>query len=230
MPRKATLLLLTAVATAVVLAVPPWSGARAVDWPFTVLPKPIEKISDSPSPNLASPPPPPDAPDGESPSSDLSTSDEVPTGEFVATKDLAIKLNQTEGKSFKLKGEVWLDGPSPRLKYPLDEPEGFGLFLRQVDGLHRYEANSGRLRDKRRLLEGVLKTSIVEVATLPSFPLHTWIPFSVEATRYRITFSLGGNQHEIRGPLDTDGVNEIALVAGTKIKNIQVEILDSGQK
>ncbi len=216
MPRKSALLLLAAV---VIGAVQPLTAARDAGWPFRSLPKPGGTII------IVSPPAIVAVPGAGNQPPDSIESTNLPTGEYVAPKDLTIKLADTDDKSFKLRGEVWLDGPSPTLKYPGDEPAGFALFLREVEGLQRYEANSSFMRAKRRLLRGLPQTKIVHVATLPDFPLHTWIPFSLMATGKNISFSFGGFDGEIPGPLDTDGINEIALVAGTKIRNVQVDIL-----
>jgi len=208
---KSASLLFSTLATVAVLVVQPLLAASDPDWPFALLPKPSEQtIHSFPSEQTPAP---------------KTTAAELPAGEYVAPKDLTIKLNGTENKPFKLSGEVWLDGSSPRLRYPTDEPSGFGLFLREIDGLHRYQVNDSLLLVKRRLLEGMPLDKIVHVSAFPNFPLRTWTPFSLEATGDRITFSFGGYQREIRGPLNVDGTNEIALVAGTKLRSMRLEIL-----
>ena len=153
----------------------------------------------------------------------------TPSGAYVAPRDLNIKLNQTQGKSFELSGEVWLNGPSLSARYPGDAPAGFALFLREMDGLHRYEANSDLLRAKRRSLGGSLLTNITPVARMPDYPLHQWISFTLLANQDRIVFIFGGHEAEIRGPLDTDGANEVSLVAGSMLRNIQLKVLDDAK-
>ena len=198
------------------IAVQSLFAASDPNWPFQLLPKPASQ-SNGP---VAIP---------ASNSTELFLSapglTKLATGDYVADRDLTIKLKQTEGKSFTLSGEVWLDGPSPRMRYPTDAPAGFGLYLREIDGLHRYQASSSLLRVKRRLLGGVLQKSIVHVAALPDPTLHTWIGFTLVATPEQIHFSFGGNEGEIRGPLNTDGSNVIALVAGTHLRNVRLEVV-----
>src|SRR5579863_9915754 len=61
-----------------------------------------------------------------------------PDGTVVATRDAWINLYYTEGAPFRLSGKVWLGGPSKTLEFPKDLPDGFALFLREWDSLHRY--------------------------------------------------------------------------------------------
>ncbi len=217
MPRQSAFLLVFVMGAGTALAAPNLRAVGDANWPFELLPRPS---------NLpATPPPPAIGPvKGNQPSiTPQPVSPEA--GVYVAPKDLIIKLNQTENKSFMLNGEVWLDGPSPTEKFPTDRPDGLGLFLRQVDGLHRYQVDSRLLRDKRRLLGGLAQMGIVHLAQLPPSPLHQWIPFSLVATAENITFTFGDYTGEIRGPLDTNGSNEIGLVAGTRLRNVHLEIL-----
>ena len=221
MPRKSTLLLLSAIAAGLALTALPLRAAGDANWPFELLPRPD---------NLPATPPPPAigpvkgiqpaiTPQPVNPEADV----------YIAPKDAIIKLNRTENKSFLLSGEVWLDGPSPASKYAADRPDGFQLYLRSVDSFHRYEADSRLMRVKRRLLGGEAQTKIVPIAKWPNFPLHRWIPFSLVATAENITFTFGDYTGEIRGPLDINGSNEIGLVAGTRLRNVHLGILDDAK-
>jgi len=145
-------------------------------------------------------------------------------GSLEAVNDTLFTLDHTEGKSFSLSGQVWLNGPSPA--GVLDNaPEGFSLYLRQTDDVHRYEFNSSFIRDKRRLLHGQPQTGIVRDAPFPNPALHEWIPFSLVVTGDKITYRFGQSSTAMAGPLDTDGNNQINLIAGTKLRNVKLEIL-----
>ncbi len=153
----------------------------------------------------------------------------TPLDVFVASSDLTINLAESAGKSFKLTGEVWLSGPSLTSTARDDRPDGFHLYLREFDSLHRYEACSRFLRDKRRPMGGTHPTDIVPVSTFSGFPLHQWLPFSLVATPGKITFTFGQSSGEIPGPLEMDGTNSIGLALGTKLRNVQLEVLGDGQ-
>ncbi len=217
MHRKFTLVLLVAVGLGLAPAIPTSAATSAQDWPFDLLPKPADfPINPPPAIVLRSP--------GSGPITVLKQG--VPqSGEYSAPIDGTINLDQTTGKSFRLSGEVWLDGPVPGSKHPGDCPQGFSLYLREVDGLHRYEANSNLIRDKRRYLAGNPLTKIENVATLPAASLHQWIAFSVVATEDKISFTFGKSSVDFLGPLAMNGKNEIALAIGTKLRNIQLDIL-----
>jgi hypothetical protein len=220
MPRLSALLLVSAMIAGIALA-PSSRAAADTNWPFELLPRPS---------NLpATPPPPVIGPLDEDLPAIKPQTVTPETGVYIAPKDLTIKLNRTENKSFLLSGEVWLDGPSPASKYAADRPDGFQLYLRSVDSLHRYEADSRLMRVKRRLFGGEAQTKIVPIAKWPNFPLHRWIPFALVATAENITFTFGDYTGEIRGPLDTNGSNEIGLVAGTRLRNVHLGILDDAK-
>jgi len=146
-------------------------------------------------------------------------------GSFAVATDTLIKLNNTEGKSFKLSGEVWLGGNSTTSRYPKAAPGGFMLMVRQTDGLHSYEFNADGVRDKRRLLEGKAQTKIIAKTPWADVPLHTWIPFTLTVNADKISYQIGSHTAEIAGPLDTNGNNQIDLIAGSKLQNVQLEIL-----
>jgi len=53
------------------------------------------------------------------------------------------------------------------------------------------------------------------------------IPFSLEATASRITYKFGAETGVIDGPLSMDGANKIEMAAGTRIKNVELDVLSS---
>jgi hypothetical protein len=55
----------------------------------------------------------------------------------------------------------------------------------------------------------------------------SWLPFAADVSAAGISFQVGGQSGEIKGPLDTDGVNRIALAPGARLKDLRVEIRDS---
>ncbi|MDB6121835.1 MAG: hypothetical protein JWQ71_828 [Pedosphaera sp.] len=150
-----------------------------------------------------------------------------PDGAMLSTRDNQINLYYTEGAPFRLSGKVWLGGPSKTLDFPKDLPDGFALFLREWDSLHRYSLTSRSLVNKRRLLEGAKEQKIAQVAKFEAPAIGQWISFSVEATPDQISFQFGQQFAVIKGPLDMDGANKIVLAPGTKIKDVQLEILEA---
>jgi len=167
------------------------------------------------------------SPDGKTYVGDQLKSFEVnASGDISATKDAQFTLLNTDGKSFKLIGQVWLGGASNTLSAPGDLPDGFAVYMRETDGLHRYQLSSQSFKVKRRNLNGALKNTIVEAATLSKPALGVWIPFSVEVTASKISYQFGEQRGVIPGPLDMDGSNRIAFAPGTHIKDLQLEMLD----
>jgi hypothetical protein len=150
-----------------------------------------------------------------------------PDGAICSVRDAQINLYYTEGAPFRLSGKVWLAGPSKTLDHPGDLPDGLALFLREWDSLHRYSLTSRSLTVKRRLLEGVRERKITEVAAFEAPANGQWISFTVEATPEQITYRFGQFSAVIKGPLDMDGANKIVLAPGAKIKDVQLEILES---
>lgn len=153
-----------------------------------------------------------------------------PDGAMIAKKDAWINLYYTEGVPFRLSGKVWLGGPSKTLEFPQDLPDGFALFLREWDSLHRYSLTSRSMTVKRRLHDGIREPKIARVTELEATPAGEWVPFTVEATPAQIVFKFGERSGVIHGPLEMDGANKIALAPGTKIKDIQLEILEADEK
>jgi hypothetical protein len=146
-------------------------------------------------------------------------------GALTSTNDSWISLNNTIGKNFRLTGEVWLPGPSATMDYPEDTPDGFAVYLREWDGMHRYAATTRSMLVKRRNWSVGKAEGISEVTQFQEPPLQTWIAFTVEATSERILFRVGNQSGTIPGPLDLDGANKIALAPGTKVRNVSVQVL-----
>jgi hypothetical protein len=146
-------------------------------------------------------------------------------GAISSTNDAWISLHNTEGKAFRLSGQVLLGGPSPTLEFPEDAPDGFGLFLREWDSLHRYQVSTRLLRVKRRSWSNGKEQDIVEPVQFQESPQGQWLPFVVEASAQQIAFQVGTQTGTLPGPLDMDGANKIALAPGTKVKDVQVQIL-----
>ncbi len=147
-----------------------------------------------------------------------------PDGSIACNEPAWINLYRTEGKSFRLSGEVRLVSDSPDSPL-IDAPHGFALFLREFDSLHRYNANSIGMRVKRRLLEGEMVQQFVRPFVFKPLEPDRWHTFSAEVRPELISFSLGNQIGMIRGPLATDGANKIVLTPGASLRNLRLVIL-----
>lgn len=147
-----------------------------------------------------------------------------PEGEITATNVAWLSLYRTEGKPFRLSGQLWL---SERAGAPVaDLPDGFALFLREWDSLHRYSITTRSVDVKRRQQGGRRLDRIFQAALFDPPEFGKWIPFSVEASATNLLFTLGNQGAELPGPLDVDGANKIALAPGTRLKALRIEMLD----
>jgi hypothetical protein len=147
-------------------------------------------------------------------------------GVVSTTEDRELTLNTTQGKSFKLSGQVWLGGPSSTsTRAPSDYADGFALVIRQLNGTHRYELTSHGILVKRLKVNGTLDDKIDQLVNLQTPTLNEWTPFSAEVTPDQITFMFGGQHAVIPGPVDTAGTNYISLSAGSKLRYLQLELL-----
>ncbi len=147
-------------------------------------------------------------------------------GVLSVTNPAFITLYYTEGRAFRLTGEIWLSVLEGRAPIP-DLPDGFALFIREWDNLHRYSLRTRSLEVKRRQRGGVLENGIKQVVSFPPPVFGVWIPFTAEVSTERISFQIGDQSGAIEGPLDLDGANKVALAPGTKLKDLRLEILDS---
>ncbi len=145
-------------------------------------------------------------------------------GVIGATNTAWFSLYYTEGKPFRLSGEVWLADPSARARVQ-DLPDGFALFIREWDSLHRYSLTTRSVEVKRRLRGGLAENAIIPVASFKPPAFETWIPFTVEVSGEGLGFRIGEQSGTIPGPLDVDGANKIALTAGTRLRNVRLEML-----
>lgn len=147
-----------------------------------------------------------------------------PGGSITCREPAWINLYRTEGKSFRLSGEVML-APESSEDLLIDMPHGFALFLREFDSLHRYNANSVGMRVKRRLLEGEQIQLFARPFVFKPLEPGQWHPFSAEVRPDFISFSLGNQIGMIRGPLATGGANKIVLTPGASLRNLRLLIL-----
>lgn len=145
-------------------------------------------------------------------------------GALTCSEPAWINLYRTEGKSFRLSGEVML-APKGFPGGLSDAPQGFALFLREFDSLHRYNANSVGMRVKRRLLEGEKIQQFARPFVFKTLERGTWHRFAAEVHPNLISFSLGNQIGMIRGPLAIDGANKIVLSPGAKLRGLQLKIL-----
>ena len=145
-------------------------------------------------------------------------------GVISATNNAWFSLYYTEGRPFRLSGEVWL--PEPRNPSLPDLPDGFGLFLREWDSLHRYGLTTRSIDVKRRLLAGFSDNNITKVASFTSPVFGIWIPFAVEASVEGISYRIGDQTAMVPGPLDMDGANKIVLATGVRLKDVRLEIIE----
>jgi len=136
-----------------------------------------------------------------------------------------ITLQNTEKLPFRLTGDVWLAGPPQKIPFPSDMPDGVGFFIRQQDGMHRYSVTPDRLLVKRLRYDGILAKTIVTVHSFGTPRHRTWIPFTLEAREEKIVFRTGEKVGTIKGPLDMEGSNMIALGKGSKLRNLRLELL-----
>ncbi|HVU37749.1 MAG TPA: hypothetical protein VHC95_05400 [Opitutales bacterium] len=146
-------------------------------------------------------------------------------GDYSAATDQKIPLPGTEGKTFRLTGQVWLNGRSTTARFPDEAADGVAFLARETNSLHRYEFNPDWVRDKRRMLQGAPESKIVRDVSFPRSPLHTWIPFSLLVSEQGITYLFDKNMAKLDGPLATDGKNNILLVAGSRLRDVRLEIL-----
>lgn len=145
-----------------------------------------------------------------------------PDGVISSPEPAWISLYYTEGKPFRLSGEVWLGGKSEKLLFPGDLPDGFALFIREWDGMQRYSFTSRGASVKRRKHRGEREEGIVSVARFEEPRLGRWTPFTFEANWDEIRFSFGGALAVIEGPLDMDGANKIVIAPGTKLRKLRL--------
>ena len=149
-----------------------------------------------------------------------------PEGTVTTSKPQWISLYNTEGKLFRLHGQVWLGGRCEALLFPGDLPDGFALFLREWDGTQRYSLTSRGAEVKRRLYHGKPSTELTNVTRFVQPSLGNWIAFYIDVSWDRIVFFLGDQAAVIDGPLDMDGANKIAIAPNTKLKDLRLEIFD----
>lgn len=144
-------------------------------------------------------------------------------GVISATNVTWLNLYYTEGRDFRLSGEVWLDESSARRRMP-DLPDGFALFVRESDSLHRYSLTTRSIEVKRRLNGGVFENNIVQVTVFPTPAFGEWVPFTAQVYAAGISYRIGEQSGAIPGSLDSDGANKIALMPGTRVRNLRLEV------
>ena len=142
------------------------------------------------------------------------------------TNPAFLTLYHTEGRAFQLAGEVWLGRAEGEAPIP-DLPDGFALFIREWDSLHRYSLRTRSMEVKRRQWEGSLENGIKQVVSFRPLGFGAWIPFTAKVSAEQISFQIGDQFGVIQGPLDVDGANKVALAPGTKLKDLRLEIFDS---
>jgi hypothetical protein len=146
-------------------------------------------------------------------------------GEITSTNLAWISLYYTEGKPFRLSGEVWLSETNSTSV--TDAPDGFALFLREWDSLHRYQFNTRSVDVKRRMRAGRPEKGIVGSSSFKPPELGAWLYFSVDASAADLSFTFGGilaQGVELIGPLDVDGANKIVIAPGARLKNLRLEV------
>ena len=146
-------------------------------------------------------------------------------GEITSTNLAWISLYYTEGKPFRLSGEVWLNETNSASA--TDTPDGFALFLREWDSLHRYQFNTRSVDVKRRLRAGRPEKGIAGASSFKTPEFGAWLSFSVDASAANLSYTFGGTLMqgvELIGPLDVDGANKIVIAPGTRLKNLRLEV------
>lgn len=148
--------------------------------------------------------------------------DRSEAGVLSVTRPSWIYLYWTEGRDFMVSGEVRLGGEYKEMEFPEDLPDGFALFVREWDGMHRYQLDSRRVIAKRRLLNGSRLPEIEEAACLGEPVRDRWVPFQAHVSQSSIHFRFGESSVVVEGPLDSDGANKIAIAPGTKLRNLRL--------
>jgi hypothetical protein len=143
-------------------------------------------------------------------------------GSLCASKPCWINLYYTEGRSFKLGGQVLLIEES----FEENQPHGFALYLREYDSAHRYEVTCLGMGVKRRLVEGGASEGLVCPIKFERLTPGTWHDFSVEISQKSIAVRFGNQSGVVDGPLDIDGANKIALSPGAKLRDLRITLLD----
>lgn len=149
-----------------------------------------------------------------------------PDGVLSAPEPRWLSLYYTEGKPFRLSGQVWLGGASEARLVAEGLPDGFALFIREWDGLQRYALTSREITVKRRRHRGQPVADLVTVAEWQEPPRSQWIPFYLDVNWDRIVFCFGSQAAVIQGPLDVDGANKIAIAPGTRLRQLRLELSD----
>jgi hypothetical protein len=145
-------------------------------------------------------------------------------GVIEASKPSWISLYRTEGRDFTLTGEVRLGGQDSTMLFPDDLPDGFALFLREWDGVQRYQLDSRRIVAKRRMLQGRRFQDIEVLEGFSEPQEQEWISFRVSASRDGVEYVFGSYSGHIEGPLDTNGANKIAIAPGTQLRNLRLSV------
>lgn len=149
-----------------------------------------------------------------------------PEGVITAAKPEWLSLHDTEGKPFRIHGQVWLPAPvEGRISRP-DLPEGFALFIREWDSARRYCLTSRGAQVQGRCLGDEPAGGTVQAAQFRPPTAGTWTPFYAEVNWDRITYVFGAEAAILNGPLDVDGANKIAIAPGTRLRDLRLELFD----
>ncbi|MFH0965000.1 MAG: hypothetical protein V2A58_13450 [Planctomycetota bacterium] len=140
-------------------------------------------------------------------------------GTITSSRDTYIQLLGTEGRAFILTGQVAFSG-NPRSIHE----GGVEWYLRETDGLHRYEVYGGGVRVKRRLLQGLPVPQFAWPVKFEKTVRGAWYPFVLQADSNGIRVSIGRQVGEVPGPLDGSGKNGIRLFGG-RIRNPVLTVL-----
>ena len=146
-------------------------------------------------------------------------------GTISANHDAWLGFYYTEGKPFRVSGEVLLGTRPNGTPYHKDFPDGFALFLREWDSLHRYTLNSRFMQTKRRRFAETEEPDIVQHVAFQRPPSGVWLPFTALVTADQIAFQIGPESGVIPGPLAIDGANKLLLGEGSRVKNLCLEFL-----
>lgn len=140
-----------------------------------------------------------------------------PDGAIVANGGAKLELQGTMGQDFVVSGELFLSGQG--------ENGGVAFYLREADGMHRYELTSGGLRAKRVMLEGKMLSKFAYPISFNDVPQNQWVPFRIEAKTSTITMKLGNQSGVAKGPLSNAGMNSVELSGGAKLRNVKVDVV-----
>lgn len=140
-------------------------------------------------------------------------------GTISVDHEVKLSFRGTEGRDFTVAGEMFLGGGGNAS----GERGGLVFYLRETDGMHRYELTGYGMRVKRVLLAGQVVPKFANPFTLNT-PAGQWVPFRIEAKADGITVTFDSETGTAQGPVSTNGSSSVVITPGSKLRNLKIEI------